>query len=285
MDTPIYSDDQFIDKDDALQKYIIKLLSESTIKDINSRLTFVNHGIYIFSQYREKRYIINGFAEDLFWTMTSRLYVLLHDCGTRVIKCILQVIHNDGKQILKPFLVTSDTDIVLFDRANKFIDDIKILRNSEQHCMKLDSIVDEANERKCKIILKKICGNEIPKTQNEWGKCIHWILDNCNNMYVLLNERLLFAEKNATESQKQYLLGGYYSCLEEYYEGNQVMFNVICEIFRTRHKPFNKIYIQAIVSRDTHQIINKFMELIKSSPLRVDPYKVVLQAADFYIKI
>lgn len=54
MVAPIYSNDK-ITNDEKLQRNIISLLSENTVKDLNSKLTFVDHGIYIFSQYREKR--------------------------------------------------------------------------------------------------------------------------------------------------------------------------------------------------------------------------------------
>ena len=102
MVAPIYSNDKIIN-DEKLQRNIISLLSENTVKDLNSKLTLVDHGIYIFSQYREKRYIINDYAENIFWNMVSRLYVLLHDCGLDVLPYFLEVVQADGKQAIKPY--------------------------------------------------------------------------------------------------------------------------------------------------------------------------------------
>lgn len=64
MIPPIYSNDKIIN-DEKVKKNIIILLSDETIKELNNKLTFTDHGIYIFSQYKEKRYIINGYAETI----------------------------------------------------------------------------------------------------------------------------------------------------------------------------------------------------------------------------
>ena len=194
MVAPIYSNDKIIN-DEKLQRNIISLLSENTVKDLNSKLTFVDHGIYIFSQYREKRYIINDYAENIFWNMVSRLYVLFHDCGLDVLPYFLEVVQADGKQAIKPYPVTPNSDIQQFERATEFIENIKVLRHSEQHNMKPDSVIDKGKERKREKILCGISNKKIPQTESDWEKCIQWITNNCSNLYCLLNKRLVFLEE------------------------------------------------------------------------------------------
>lgn len=280
MVAPIYSNDKIIN-DEKLQRNIISLLSENTVKDLNSKLTFVDHGIYIFSQYREKRYIINDYAENIFWNMVSRLYVLLHDCGLDVLPYFLEVVQADGKQAIKPYPVTPNSDIQQFERATEFIENIKVLRHSEQHNMKPDSVIDKGKERKREKILCGISNKKIPQTESDWEKCIQWITNNCSNLYCLLNKRLVFLEEEATEAQKNFLLGGYYGCLERYF--NRILVSVIAEVLRKRRKRYNEIYIEAIAKEKSKEIVDKSIELLKSSVKSVDPYKVILQAVDYYI--
>lgn len=280
MAAPIYSNDKIIN-DEKLQKHIISLLSENTVENLNSKLTFANHGIYIFSQYKEKRYIINDYAENIFWNMVSRLYVLLHDCGLDVLPFFLEVVKADGKQAIKPYPVTPSNDIHQFERATKFIESIIVLRHSEQHNMKPDSTIDTGKERKREKILREVSKKEIPQTESDWEKCIQWITSNCNNLYCLLNKRLVFLEEEATQTQKNFLLAGYYGCLERYY--NRILVSVIMEVLRKRRKEYTEIYIKAIAGKNGKEIIDKSIELLKTSVKSVDPYKVILQAVDFYI--
>lgn len=281
MGAPIYSNDKTI-TDEKLQRNIIPLLSENVVQDLNNKVTFVNHGIYIFSQYCEKTYIINGYAESIFWNMVSRLYVLLHDCGMDILPYFLEVVKDDGKQAIKPYPITPYGDIQQFEMATEFIANIIALRHSEQHNMKPDSIVDRGKERKRKKLLCNISNKNNPQTETDWEKCIQWITDNCSNLYCLLNKRLLFLEEEATPLQKDFLLGGYYGCLEKSY--NRILDSVIVEVIRKQHKAYNEIYIQAIVKEKGKEIISKAIELLKNSVKTVDPYKVILQAVDFYIK-
>ena len=74
----------------------------------------------------------------------------------------------------------------------------------------------------------------------DWEKCIQWITNNCSNLYCLLNKRLVFLEEEATEAQKNFLLGGYYGCLERYF--NRILVSVIAEVLRKRRKRYNEIY-------------------------------------------
>lgn len=282
MNAPIYSNDKIIN-DEKARKNIISLLSDDTIKKINSRLTFAVHGIYIFSQYKEKGYIINGYAETIFFNLVSRLYVLLHDCGLNVLPFFLEIVEPDGRQSIKPYPVTSNSDKIQFEEANTFILDIKVLRHSEQHNMKPDSLGDEGKIRKRKKILYKILKKETPQTEADWEKCIQWIASNCDNLYTLLSKRLDYLEKDSTSSQKQFLLGGYYRCLREYY--NRILVSVIGEVLRKRRKCCNEAYIHAIAEKNGEQIIEKAIELLKVSDTRIDPYKVILQGVDLYMEV
>lgn len=42
-------------------------------------------------------------------------------------------------------------------------------------------------------------------------------------------------------------------------------------------------YIEAIAKEKSKEIVDKSIELLKSSVKSVDPYKVILQAVDYYI--
>lgn len=213
--------------------------------------------------------------------MVSRLYVLLHDCGLDVLPYFLEVVQADGKQAIKPYPVTPNSDIQQFERATEFIENIKVLRHSEQHNMKPDSVIDKGKERKREKILCGISNKKIPQTESDWEKCIQWITNNCSNLYCLLNKRLVFLEEEATEAQKNFLLGGYYGCLERYF--NRILVSVIAEVLRKRRKRYNEIYIEAIAKEKSKEIVDKSIELLKSSVKSVDPYKVILQAVDYYI--
>lgn len=58
---------------------------------------------------------------------------------------------------------------------------------------------------------------------------------------------------------------------------------MIAEVLRKRHKVYNEIYIEAIAKEKSKEIVEKSIELLKSSVKSVDPYKVILQAVDYYI--
>lgn len=281
MKTPIYSDDKTIDDSNVLSKHIISILSKGNIQDINNKITFAKHGIYIFPQYQEKRYIINGFAEEIFWKLTNRLYALLHDCGSVILGYFLEEVQNDGKQNLKPFPIVDGVQKKEIERANTFIENIEILRHLEQHNMKPDSSIDKSKETKCKKLFKNISKKERPETDEEWEKCILWIWDNCKNLDEILRQRLEHVEERTNDIQKDCLLGGYYRCIDVRF-GN-LMENIVCEVFRMKHKEYNKMYVRAQVTKYKKDIINKTIELLKSSDMRVDPYKAVLQAAQYYI--
>ena len=282
MIAPIYSNNKTIGKENELRRHIIAMLSEDTIQEINSKITFVSHGIYLFSQYKERRYIINGYAEEVFWNMISRLYVLLHDCGSDVLLFFLKPVPNDGKQAIKPFPVTSGSDAKRFEKAKTFVENIKILRHTEQHNMKPDSVRDMAKERNRKKLLKKILKKEDPETQEDWEKCICWIRNECNNIYELLCERLEFVEKEATKSQKDFLLSGYYGQLAIHFD--RYISDILAELIRRNRKRCGDAYLKAMVEKNKTEIINKSIELLKSSVRSVDPYKAILQTADGYIK-
>lgn len=58
---------------------------------------------------------------------------------------------------------------------------------------------------------------------------------------------------------------------------------MIAEVLRKRRKRYNEIYIEAIAKEKSKEIVDKSIELLKSSVKSVDPYKVILQAVDYYI--
>lgn len=281
MITPIYSDTYETNIPEEVKRHIIPLLQDETVQGFNNQITFIRHGIYIFPQYKEKRYIINGFQEEIFAKIVSRLYTLLHDSSGDILLLFLEIVVKDGMQMLKPFPVTTQSEQEQFEKARKFVDSINILRQTDQHNMKPDSKNDCSTLRKKEKILKEILKNRMPETQEEWETCISWIRKNCENLVVLLNTRIKFLEKDSTESQKEYFVEKYYSCLKAYYKKN--MFDILKEISVRKHKPINKMFIQANCEKYKEEIADKAIELLKRATTPVDPYKVVLQIAYSYL--
>jgi len=284
MSSPIYSNDfEALDSDDKLKRHAISLLSKATVDDINTRLTFVKHGIFIFIQYRENSYIVNGFTEDVFWNIISNLYKLIHDCSGEIIKIFLQTVPHDGKEVLKPFNLTDINKAGKFDAALEFIQDIENMRIVHYHNMKPDSEQDKSRIKKVERKLEKISGNNAgPKTEVEWDKCISWVHTNCERIYMLLDERLKFLQTNATSTQRDSLRNQYYSRLEDFYEKS--MFDIIKGLLRKKHidnKDTSRI--QALVNTNKEEIAQKALDLIENSSKRADPYYAVVQAADIIL--
>ena len=267
MITPIYSDTYEKNIPEAIKKHIIPLLQDETVQEFNNQITFIRHGIYIFPQYKAKRYIINGFQEEIFAKMVSRLYTLLHDSSGDILLLFLEIVVKDGMQMLKPFPITTEAEQEQFEKARKFVDSINILRQTEQHNMKPDSKNDCSTLRKQEKILKEISKNRMPETQEEWENCISWIRRNCDNLVVLLNERF-FVER-------------YYFCLRTYYKKN--MFDILKEVSFRKHKKTNKMFIQANCEKYKEEIADKAIELLKRAKTPVDPYKAVLQIVQNYL--
>lgn len=282
MDTPIYSNDIDAITGSLFSNRVISLLSEVTVCDFNGRFTDIPHGVFIFPQYKEKAYIINGYAEDVFKSSITQLYVLLHDSAYRMIHFLLEPVQKDGKEAIKPFLVTDSTDKENMEQAESFIYDIESVRHYEQHLIKRDSEVDKATERAYRKVLKKITKKEVLETQDDWEKCINWIVKNCNIIEGILDKRIRFIVEDATDAQKQFFLGGYYGCLEKYYEKN--LEDVVQTVYQRRHDKKTKAYIKAIVQEKEEELIDEAIKLLKKSDRAIDPYVVIVQATDLHLK-
>ena len=277
--TPIYSDTYDANIPEELKKHIIPLLKDDIVQGFNNQLTFIDHGIFIFPQYKSGRYIINAYPEDIFNKVVSKLYTLLHDCGSDILMLFLEIVVEDGKQALKPFPITPMNEQHLFKNASEFVDSINILRQSEQHNMKPDSKIDRSTLRKREKILKRISNDKMPETQEEWERCILWIRNNCENLAVLLNARLSFVEKESSDLQKEIIVDKYYTSLRTYYKKN--MFDILKDVSYRKSK--NVMYIRAICEKYKEEIANNAIELLKKAKTPIDPYKVVLQIAQNYI--
>lgn len=282
MRAPIYSNSKESDIAEETKIRIIKILSNDTIQELNEYVTFVEHGIYVFLQYKEKPYIINGFAEDIFWKIVSKLYILFHDSGSNILLFFLEIVPDDGKKSIKPFPVTSPKEVMSLEKAKEFINYINILRQTEQHNMKPDSVIDNSKENKRIKLFKKIIKKDIPESEKEWEKCIMWINQNCNNLYNALKRRLECLERETDPSKKELLLIGYYGCLEKYFQSN--MYDLLMEISRRKRKNSQEMYIRALVKKQGDKMSNEIIELLKKSKRKVDPYKVALQVVDNYIR-
>ena len=280
MSSPIYSNDfEVLDSNYVLKKHFIYLLSGATVDDINTRLTFVKHGIFIFMQYKENAYIVNSYPEDVFWNIINSLYKLIHDCGGEIIKIFLQIVHNDGKEVLKPFSLTDKNLVRKFEAALDFVQDIENMRIVHYHNMKPDSEQDNSRIKKVENKLKQISGNSVtPITDAEWERCIYWIHTNCEQIYILLDERLMFLQTNSTLTQKNNLCNQYYCRLEDFYE--RIMFDIIKSLLRKKRTDNDANRIQSLVNVNKGEIVKKAVELIKKSSVRADPYHAVIQAAD-----
>lgn len=280
MDAPIYSNDKRIETDCVLQKRVILLLSDKVIQNINYELSIVDHGIFFFPQYKEKKYIINSFPEEVFWNIVSRLYALLHDCGGKFLYDFFECVSSDGKQLIKPFPVTTNNDQVRLLRVQKFIVNLENLRHTEQHNMKPDSLLDRKLENNRRNIFKKIVKKEI-LCNDEWEQCISWLKKESDNLYTLLYERVQFLKEDATDLQKESLIGRYYNCLENYYE--RIMADVFKEVNYKKRKSCKGSYIKAMINKHQGEIIEQSLILLKKSSNKIDPYKVILQVVDSFI--
>lgn len=284
MSSPIYSNNPPADGyDSKLEKHFISLLSDATVNEFNTKLTFAKHGIYLFIQYRESGYIVNSFPEEVFWNMINGLYRLTHDCGNEVLELFLQVVKKDGFQAIKAFKLTDDAKVQKFEDAMEFVKDIEDMRIAHYHNMKPDSEADKARiqrtEKKFQKILKNATG---PKTDTEWEHCITWIYRNCERIQELLEERLIFLQTEATQEQKNRLCANYYKCIQDYC--NRTMFEIIRDVLRKKRKKYNdKTRIQSLVNENKEDIANKTVMLIENSVCRADPYHAALQAADIIL--
>ena len=284
MCSPIYSNNPPENGyDSKLEKHFISLLSDATVSDINAKLTFVKHGIYLFIQYKEMGYVVNSFPEEVFWNMVNGLYRLIHDCSDKILELFLQVVKKDGFQAIKPFKQTDAHKVQQFEDAMEFIKDIENMRIVHFHNMKTDSITDKDKERKVEKKFQKILNNTIgPKSEAEWEHCITWIYKNCKNIQELLEERIKFLQTEATEEQRKLLCEKYYSCIRVYYNG--IMFEIIKEILRKKRESYKDCTrILALVKENEEDIANKAIVLIQNADRRADPYLAALQAADIIL--
>lgn len=284
MCSPIYSNNPPENGyDSKLEKHFISLLSDATVSDINAKLTFVKHGIYLFIQYKEMGYVVNSFPEELFWNMVNGLYRLIHDCSDKILELFLQVVKKDGFQAIKPFKQTDAHKVQQFEDATEFIKDIENMRIVHFHNMKTDSITDKDKERKVEKKFQKILNNTIgPKSEAEWEQCITWIYKNCKNIQELLEERIKFLQTEATEEQRKLLCEKYYSCIRAYYNG--IMFEIIKDILRKKRENYKDCTrILALVKENEEDIANKAIVLIQNTDSRADPYLAALQAADIIL--
>lgn len=284
MCSPIYSNNPPENGyDSKLEKHFISLLSDATVSDINAKLTFVKHGIYLFIQYKKMGYVVNSFPEDVFWNMVNGIYRLIHDCSDKILELFLQVVKKDGFQAIKPFKQTDNHKVQQFEDATEFIKDIENMRIVHFHNMKTDSITDKYKERKVEKKFQKILNNATgPQSEAEWEHCITWIYKNCKNIQELLGERIEFLQTEATEDQKKLFCENYYSCIRTYYNG--IMFEIIRDILRKKRENYKDcMRILALVKENEEDIANKAIMLIQNADCRADPYLAALQAADIIL--
>ncbi len=284
MRAPIYSNNPPLhDNDCKLQNRFIALLSDSIVDQINKSLTFVEHGIFLFIQYKEDAYIVNSFPEEVFWNMINGLYKLIHDCSNEILDMFLQVVIKDGLQEIKPFQLTEEAKVQKFENAKEFIKDIENMRIAHYHNMKPVSEADKARVRKVEKKFQEILKNETgPKSDADWERCITWIYKNCKYIQELLDERINFLQTEATDVQKDLLCGSYYRCIRKYFR--RIMYEIIKDVLKKKREDYsNKALIGALVNANQKEILDKMEKLIKNSNCRADPYHAALQAVDIIL--
>lgn len=280
MNSPIYSNELLGDScDSKIEKYNIPLLAQKTVDNINNKITFIEHGVYIFVQYKEEKYIVNGFAEDVFWNMVNALYKLIHDCDNGMLEIFLQTVKNDGKQVLGMFEVTGNLEAEKCDKAIEFIKKIKDMRIFHYHNMSPDDEMDIRLKKRVEKTFHKIYKkNNKTSNEKEWEKYIEWVCKNCENIRLLLEKRLSFFETNATELQKTRMCNAYYESIERYCD--KMLYRIIEGILRKKRENRNPAYIQSFIKNNDDIIKEKAKELMKKAKCRVEPYHVIFEATE-----
>lgn len=284
MNEPIYSNYCGIQENLVREEHYIPLLQAKYVDEINQKLTFKKHGFFVFIQYQENPYIVNGFAEAVFWEMVNALYKLLHDSGNEQLNIFLGIVEANGMQTLQPFAVTGTEDKKKLEQIDEFRKRVNDLRLYHSHNMKPDSPEDSIRQNKVEAWLKKYSreGSICLKNQ-EWERCITYLHKQSVELERFLDKRMLFLENNSASMQKERISSLYYDALKKYYLRN--MLEIIKDYVKKERKSHAgfAVNIQLISSwKNTadDQIANKAVELIKYSTRRVDPYRAVLEAVD-----
>lgn len=288
MSEPIYSNHCGDQEDLVKKEHHIPLLRAERVDEINQKLTFKEHGFFVFIQYTEQPYIVNGFAETVFWETVNALYKLLHDSGNEQFDLFLGTGNKNGMQALRPFGEISTEDRKKLEQLDEFRKRVNDLRLYHCHNMKPDSPEDQARKDRVEEWLKKYSrASDADLKEQEWEGCITYLYKKSVELEQILDKRLLFLETKAEQLQQTGLCSLYYKALKEYYLRNmfEIIKNYVKKV-RIQHHGFKVTngMISAWTNQSGGHIAKTAVELIQNTKKRADPYKAVLEAADTVFK-
>ena len=288
MSEPIYSNHCGDQEDLVKKEHHIPLLRAERVDEINQKLTFKEHGFFVFIQYTEQPYIVNGFAETVFWETVNALYKLLHDSGNEQLDLFLGTGNKNGMQVLRPFGAISTDDRKKLEQLDEFRKRVNDLRLYHCHNMKPDSPEDQDRKDRVEEWLKKYSrASDADLKEQEWEGCITYLYKKSVELEQILDKRLLFLETKAEQLQQTGLCSLYYKALKGYYLRNmlEILKNYVKKA-RKQHPgfPVTSYMLLAWKNESEKQIADTAVELIQNAQKRVDPYKAVLEAADTVFK-
>ena len=282
MKEVIYSTDIFNKEYTELQKLVPKVLSGKRVQELNSIVTCVAHGIFVFFQYSEKKFPINGFYEDLFTNNVRNLYILFHDCGRSLLKYYVKDRAPTGMAALGEFTEKEDISPVVFSSVSKNIANIELLRSYFSHAQLSENSMDQKDLQNSEKWFSQACGEKMPSTQKKWCKCNKRIVQAADEVYNVLYKRLSCFEKNHTEMQKELLLSKYYvACCQSLY---QVSFRAVKHMYKKHRMSDGSIVIKAFFDENKGEIMDKTIQMLRKASQPIDPYKVFLQAIEIVFK-
>lgn len=258
----------------------IGILQKNSIDSLNSRITVIKHGIFLFMQYTEKYHIRNDLPEPLFWDLIGKLYCLLYDCSNNVFWLL---IGSDDQYIEKRRCIFGDSlSQVNVGEIAEFIRDVKTMRIVKYHNMNMSDIFDSSRVNAVKIKLSEIAGVDGDLTKDEeWEKCVVWIRTKCNILYDFLQKMLEYIENSATDEQRKYLCDEYISAMEHYFDKNirGILKNILLYKYRKAEDIAN-----SYIKKYKKEIIEQTVMEIKQSSRLVNPYEMACQTAEVFLE-
>lgn len=260
------------------------ILTKKNIDELNSILSCSKCGIFVFVQYNEKPYPINGFEQDLFRNNVTSLYNLYKDCGKDFLKYFLSYDENGLDSITgtMKFSFLGGINLNRLKAVNKHYHDTITIRSYYDHNQYPDSPSDQENFKKCKMWFLRFCKHENPITEAHWSICNNELVRGSNLLYSILKQRLEEFEQTATDKQRTDLQKWYYDYSFDCFDTN-VLIRCIYGIFKRRRSPKAWQEASAYGRSNLSDIKQKYKLKLQMCQKPVDPYKVLVETIDAYI--
>lgn len=283
MDRPILSNVIQEQTSDFKDK-VPSILSTQRVKELNRIITCSPYGIFIFVQYNEKPYPVNGFDQDLFISIVNNLYKLYKDCGKTLLKYFLSHESNvHGKNASSQvFSFLGGINPNRLKAANKHYKDAITLRSYNSHSQYPDSPGDQENIENCKRWFLRFCGQEAPSTEEHWSQCNRELVRCSNLLYSTLKQRLEEFEESATDKQRLDLQKWYYDCSFDCFDIS-VLARSVFGIFRQRRNQRTLREATAYAKSNLTDLKRKYQHKLQMSQTPVDPYKVLVETIDAFV--